>query len=74
MKILIYSWIIYLTCFLGSVKAQLTANGQVKMDSNYINYYPFMDKLPKDYKYYISDYCDRYIATYNFNQAVLFSL
>ena len=56
MKILIYSWIIYLTCFLGSVKAQLTANGQVKMDSNYINYYPFMDKLPKDYKYYISDY------------------
>ena len=24
--------------------------------------------------YYISDYCDRYIATYNFNQTVLFSL
>ena len=27
-----------------------------------------------DGKYYISDYCDRYIATYDFNQAVLFSL
>ena len=27
-----------------------------------------------DDKYYISDYCDRYIATYNFNQTVLFSL
>ena len=27
-----------------------------------------------DDKYYISDYCNRYIATYDFNQAVLFSL
>lgn len=27
-----------------------------------------------DDKYYISDYCDRYIATYDFNQTVLFSL
>ena len=27
-----------------------------------------------DDKYYISDYCDRYIATYNFNQTILFSL
>ena len=27
-----------------------------------------------DDKYYISDYCNRYIATYNFNQTVLFSL
>ena len=27
-----------------------------------------------DDKYYISDYCSRYIATYNFNQTVLFSL
>ena len=27
-----------------------------------------------DDKYYIRDYCDRYIATYNFNQTVLFSL
>ena len=25
-------------------------------------------------KYYINDYCDRYIATYDFNQTVLFSL
>ena len=27
-----------------------------------------------DDKYYIRDYCDRYIATYDFNQTVLFSL
>ena len=27
-----------------------------------------------DDNYYISDYCDRYIATYNFNQTVLFRL
>ena len=27
-----------------------------------------------DDKYYIRDYCDRYIATYNFNQTILFSL
>ena len=27
-----------------------------------------------DDKYYINDYCDRYIATYDFNQTVLFSL
>ena len=27
-----------------------------------------------DDKYYISDYCDKYIATYDFNQTVLFSL
>ena len=27
-----------------------------------------------DDKYYISDYCDRYIATYDFNQTILFSL
>ena len=27
-----------------------------------------------DDNYYISDYCDRYIATYDFNQTVLFSL
>ena len=25
-------------------------------------------------KYYISDYCDRYIATYDFNQTVLFNM
>ena len=25
-------------------------------------------------RYYINDYCDRYITTYNFNQTVLFSL
>ena len=27
-----------------------------------------------DDKYYINDYCDRYIATYDFNQTILFSL
>ena len=27
-----------------------------------------------DDKYYICDYCDRYIATYDFNQTILFSL
>ena len=27
-----------------------------------------------DDKYYIRDYCDRYIATYDFNQTVLFSV
>ena len=27
-----------------------------------------------DDKYYIRDYCDKYIATYDFNQTVLFSL
>ena len=27
-----------------------------------------------DDKYYIHDYCDKYIATYDFNQTVLFSL
>ena len=27
-----------------------------------------------DDKYYISDYCDRYIATYDFNQTVLFNM
>ena len=27
-----------------------------------------------DDKYYINDYCDRYIATYDFNQTVSFSL
>ena len=27
-----------------------------------------------DDEYYIDDYCDRYIATYDFNQTVLFSL
>ena len=27
-----------------------------------------------DDKYYICDYCDKYIATYNFNQTILFSL
>ena len=27
-----------------------------------------------DDKYYIRDYCDRYIATYDFNQTILFSL
>ena len=27
-----------------------------------------------DDNYYISDYCDKYIATYDFNQTVLFSL
>ena len=32
------------------------------------------DNIAFDDKYYISDYCDRYIATYDFNQTVLFSL
>ena len=27
-----------------------------------------------DDKYYINDYCDRYIATYDFNQTVLFNM
>ena len=27
-----------------------------------------------DDKYYINDYCDRYIATYDFNQTILFRL
>ena len=27
-----------------------------------------------DDKYYIRDYCDKYIATYDFNQTILFSL
>ena len=27
-----------------------------------------------DDKYYINDYCDRYIATYDFNQTVLFNV
>ncbi len=35
--------------------------------------YLFSD-IAFDDKYYISDYCDRYIATYNFNQTILFSL
>ena len=29
---------------------------------------------PFDDKYYIRDYCNKYIATYNFNKTVLFSL
>ena len=33
-----------------------------------LNYIAFDDK------YYIDDYCDRYIAIYDFNQTVLFSL
>ena len=32
------------------------------------------DNVAFDDNYYISDYCDKYIATYDFNQAVLFSL
>ena len=32
------------------------------------------DNIAFDDKYYIDDYCDRYIATYDFNQTVLFSL
>ena len=32
------------------------------------------DNIAFDDKYYIDDYCDRYIATYDFNQIVLFSL
>ena len=33
-----------------------------------------LNDIAFDDKYYISDYCDRYIATYDFNQTVLFSL
>ena len=32
------------------------------------------DEIAFDDKYYINDYCDRYIATYDFNQTVSFSL
>lgn len=32
------------------------------------------DNVAFDDNYYISDYCDKYIATYDFNQTVLFSL
>ena len=32
------------------------------------------DNVAFDDDYYISDYCDKYIATYDFNQNVLFSL
>lgn len=32
------------------------------------------DNIAFDDKYYISDYCDKYIATYDFNQTVLFNL
>ena len=32
------------------------------------------DDIAFDDNYYISDYCDKYIATYDFNQTVLFSL
>ena len=33
-----------------------------------------LNDIAFDDKYYISDYCDRYISTYDFNQTVLFSL
>ena len=33
-----------------------------------------LNDIAFDDKYYISDYCDRYIATYDFNQTILFSL
>ena len=33
-----------------------------------------LNDIAFDDKYYINDYCDRYIATYDFNQTVLFSL
>ena len=33
-----------------------------------------LNNIAFDDKYYINDYCGRYIATYDFNQTVLFSL
>ena len=33
-----------------------------------------LNDIAFDDKYYINDYCSRYIATYDFNQTVLFSL
>ena len=33
-----------------------------------------LNNVAFDDNYYISDYCNRYIATYDFNQTVLFSL
>ena len=33
-----------------------------------------LNNIAFDDKYYINDYCSRYIATYDFNQTVLFSL
>ena len=32
------------------------------------------DSIAFDDKYYVRDYCGRYIATYDFNQTILFSL
>ena len=32
------------------------------------------DEIAFDDKYYINNYCDRYIATYDFNQTVLFNM
>lgn len=56
MRILLFSLFLHLTSFMGMLGAQVASNGQPSMDNNTIQYYPFMNAFPKDYKYYSNDY------------------
>ena len=51
---------------------ELFETSHKRISKSLANY--LFDNIAFDDKYYISDYCDRYIATYDFNQTVLFSL
>ena len=46
----------------------------IKNDYNGANFALNTNDIAFDDKYYIRDYCNKYITTYNFNQTVLFSL
>lgn len=52
-------------CVLGIDKVQMVVNAQTRIDIGNINYYPFMDKLPKDYKYYKNDYIESQSIIYD---------
>ena len=51
---------------------ELYETSHKRISKSLANY--LFDNVAIDDKYYINDYCDRYIATYDFNQTILFSL
>ena len=51
---------------------ELYETSHQRISKSLANY--LFDNVAIDDKYYICDYCGRYIATYDFNQTVLFSL
>ena len=51
---------------------ELYETSHKRISKSLANY--LLNDIAFDDKYYINDYCSRYIATYDFNQTVLFSL